>query len=88
MGFGLTFRGVSSAIFRRLRRKAKQNGIAVVRPAGEVVKDGVKIQWKYDPDAQLLEVGCIHAPFWIDAERVNKKLSEEIESVLGRGRAA
>lgn len=88
MGIGLTFHGVTRAIFRRLRRKAKQNGIAVVRPAGEAVKDGVKIQWKYDPETELLEVGCIGAPFWIDSDRVNRKLSQEIESELRRGRAA
>lgn len=88
MGSGLTFRGVTSKIFKRLRRKAKQNGIAVVRPAGEAVKDGVKIQWKYDPEAQLLEVGCVSAPFWMDTERVTRKLSEEIESIVGPGRAA
>lgn len=87
-GFGLTFRGVTSAIFRRLRRKARQNGIAVILPAGEAEKDGVRIQWKYDPETELLEVGCVHAPFWIDAARVNRKLSQEIESELGRDRAA
>lgn len=84
----LIFRGVTSRIFARLRKKAKQNGIAIARPSGEAVKDGVKIHWNYDPDAEMLEVECIHAPFWIDPACVNKKLSEEIELELGSGRAA
>jgi hypothetical protein len=84
----LTFRGVTSAIFARLRKKAKQNGMTVACPTGEAVKDGLKIHWKYDPDTELLEVECIHAPFWIDTACVNKQLSEEIESELGSGRAA
>lgn len=84
----LSFRGITRAIFARLRKKAAQNGICVPGPAGEAVKDGVTIQWKYDPDAQQLEVECVHAPFWIDAARVNRKLSQEIEATVGPGRAA
>ena len=90
MSFGsrLTFRGISCAIFKRLRKKAEQNGIPVCSKSGKAVKDGVTIQWKYDPDSELLEVGCIRTPFWIDAARVNRKLGEEIESALDSHRAA
>ncbi|MDR3723945.1 MAG: hypothetical protein P4K83_05585 [Terracidiphilus sp.] len=84
----LTFRGITRAIFARLRRRATQNGISIVRPMGEAVKDGVKIQWKYDADAELLEVGCVRAPFWIDTACINRRLSQEIESALGPDRAA
>jgi len=84
----LTFRGITRAIFARLRKRATQNGLSVARPVGEVVKDGVKIQWRYDADAELLEVGCVHAPFWIDTARINRRLSQEIESALGSDRAA
>lgn len=84
----LIFGGVTRAIFSRLRKRAKQNGIAVVRPSGEAVKDGVRIHWNYDPDSQVLEVECVHAPFWVDTARVNRKLCDEIELVLGSGRAA
>jgi hypothetical protein len=88
IGSRLSFRGITRAIFARLRKKATQNGISVVRPAGEAVKDGVKIQWKYDPDAELLEVECVKAPFWMDAARVNRQLSQEIQATLGSDRAA
>jgi len=87
-GSRLTFRGITRAIFARLRKKATQNGIPVVRPRGEAVKDGVKIEWKYDPNAELLEVECVSAPFWIDAAHVNRRLSQEIEATLGPRRAA
>jgi hypothetical protein len=85
-GSRLTFRGITCSIFARLRKKATQNGIPIARPAGEAVKDGVRIQWKYDPDAELLEVECIKTPFWIDAARVNRKLSLEIQATLGSER--
>jgi hypothetical protein len=84
----LTFRGITQAIFKRLRKKAARNGIPVSSQAGEAMKDGVTIQWKYDPDAELLEVECVRAPFWIDAARVNRKLGEEIESALNSRQAA
>jgi hypothetical protein len=87
-GCGLTFRGITRAIFKLLRKKAAQNGIPVYSQSGNAMKDGVTIQWKYDPDSELLEVGCIRAPFWIDAARVNRKLYEEIESAVDLRRAA
>lgn len=86
--YRLAFRGITRSIFRRLRKKAAQNGIPVSSPMGEAVKDGITIGWKYDPDAELLEVECVRAPFWIDAARVNRKLSDEIESSLDSHRAA
>jgi uncharacterized protein YwlG (UPF0340 family) len=90
MSFGsrLTFRGITRAIFKHLRKKAVQNGIPVAAQASEVVKHGIVIEWKYDADRELLEVECIHSPFWIDAARVTRKLSEEIESVMDSHRAA
>ncbi|MBT9332655.1 hypothetical protein [Paracidobacterium acidisoli] len=87
-GSRLKFRGITRAIFARLQKKAKRNGIPVPGPAGEAVKDGARIQWKYDPEAELLEVECVRAPFWIDAARVNRKLSQEIEDTAGPGQAA
>jgi hypothetical protein len=82
-GSRLTFRGITCSVFARLRKKATQNGIPIARPAGEAVKDGVRIQWKYDPDSELLEVECVKTPFWIDATRVNRRLSLEIQATLG-----
>lgn len=88
LGSRLKFHGITRAVFARLRKKATQNGIRVTYPAGEALKDGVQIEWKYDACAELLEVGCVHAPFWIDPARVNRKLSQEIEETIGSGRAA
>jgi hypothetical protein len=84
----LTFRGITQVVFKRLRKKAAQNGIPVGSPSGEAMKDGVTIQWKYDPEAELLEVACVHVPFWIDAGRVHKRLADEIESAVSTSRAA
>ncbi len=84
----LTFRGITLAIFKALRKKAAQNGIRIVSHSGEATKDGVKIQWRYDPHAQLLEVGCVQAPFWINAGRIDRRMSEEIEAALESRNAA
>lgn len=82
------FRGITRAIFARLRKKASRIGIHVASPAGEVVKDGVTIQWKYDAKEELLEVECTKAPFWFDSARINRKLRQEIEAALDSNRAA
>jgi hypothetical protein len=76
-----TFHGITRALFTRLRRKASQLGIRVASPKGEAVKDGITIQWNYDPTAQRLEVEC-RAPFWVNAEQVNRNLRHEIEVTL------
>ena len=58
------------------------------RPAGEAVKDGIGIQWKYASGAELLEVEYIKTPFWINAARVNQRLSLEVQVTLGLESAA
>ena len=78
----LTFAGITRAIFGRLRKKAAQNGIPVSSQAGEGVKDGVTIQWRYDPGAEVLQVECVRAPYWINKTRINSRLSEEIRAAL------
>jgi hypothetical protein len=87
-GSRLIFRGITRRLFARLRKKATQNGLQVIQPAGEAVKDGVTIQWKYDPDVEMLEVACVRAPFWFDEGRIARKLSREIESTIKSNRAA
>jgi hypothetical protein len=84
----LTFRGITCVIFACLRKKASQNGIHIVSSAGETVKDGTRIRWNYDAGAELLEVECISAPFWISSAQVNRKLGLEIEATLESNRAA
>ncbi len=79
-----TFRGITRAIFRRLRKKASKRGIQVKQAAGEAVKDGIKIQWNYNAAAELLEVECVSAPFWINSAQVNRRLRQEIEEILDR----
>jgi hypothetical protein len=81
------FHGITRKLFARLRRKASQLGIRVVSPKGEAVKDGVTIQWNYDPTAQELEIEC-RTPFWINAAQVNRNLRHEIEATLRSSRAA
>lgn len=80
----LSFRGITRAVFVRLRRKAAKHGIRVLHPRGEAVRNGVTIHWDYDPAAEVLEVECVRAPFWIAPATINSKLSDEIESELQR----
>lgn len=83
-GSKLSFRGITSRVFARLRRKAARSGITVQHPHGEAVRDGVRIAWEYDAAAEVLEVECVHTPFWIDRATIHGRLSQEIESELGR----
>jgi hypothetical protein len=87
-GSRLSFRGITRAVFARLRKKAVRSGLTVVQPRGEAVRDGVRIQWEYDPAAEVLEIECVHTPFWIDRAAVHRRLSHEIESELEPERAA
>jgi hypothetical protein len=80
----LSFRGISRAIFARLRRKAAQHGLPVRHSRGEAVRDGVVIHWNYDPAAEVLEVECVRTPFWIAPATINNTLVQEIESELQR----
>ena len=80
----LSFRGITRAVFARLRRKAAKHGIPVLHPRGEAARNGVVIQWNYDPTAEVLEVECVRTPFWIAPDTINSKLTEEIESELQR----
>jgi hypothetical protein len=76
-----TFRGITRAIFGRLRRKASRAGIHIASQQGEAVKDGVRIRWDYDPRSELLEVEC-RAPFWINSNRIKENLRNEIEATI------
>src|ERR1700685_1364813 len=81
------FRGITRAIFARLRRKAAKAGLRVGGPRGEAVKDGVKFQWNYDAVSERLEVECI-APFWINSSQINQDLRHEIEAARNSNWAA
>ena len=87
-GSKLSFGGITRAVFARLRRKAAKSGITVVNPRGEAVRDGIRIEWEYDSAAEVLNVECVHAPFWIDRAAIHGRLSHEIESELKLKRAA
>lgn len=87
-GSKLSFRGITRAVFARLRRKAARNGITVLHPRGEAVRDGVRIQWEYDAAEEVLQVECVRAPFWIDRATIHRRLSREIELEVEHERAA
>lgn len=87
-GSGLSFRGITGAVFARLRRKAARSGITVLQPRGDDVRDGVRIQWDYHAEEEVLEVECVRAPFWIDRAAIHSRLSREIESELKPKRVA
>jgi hypothetical protein len=63
-------------------------GLRITGPTGEAVKDGIRIQWNYNPSLEELDVECVSTPFWIDANHVNQNLKNEIEAALRQDRAA
>ena len=82
-----TFRGITRAVFARLRKKASRIGFPVAKPVGSANKDGIRIHWNYDPQAEILEVEC-STLFWINSGRVNEELRREIEATIRSHRAA
>ncbi len=82
-----TFRGITRALFARLRKKASRIGFPVAKRVGSAKKDGIRIHWNYDPQSEVLEVQC-STPFWINAGRVNEELRREIEATIRSHRAA
>ena len=82
-----TFRGITRAIFVRLRKRASKIGFSVAERVGSAKKDGIDIRWNYDPHLEILEVQC-STPFWINAARVNEQLRSEIEATIRAHRAA
>jgi hypothetical protein len=81
------FKGITRALFTRLRRKASTIGFPVAKPVGSAQKDGIRLDWNYDPRLQTLEVQC-STPFWINSARVNEELRREIEATIRTYRAA
>jgi hypothetical protein len=82
-----TFRGITRALFTRLRKKATQFGFPVARPKGSAKSDGIRIDWNYDPRLEILEVQC-STPFWVNSARVTEELRREIEATIRSHRAA
>jgi len=82
-----TFRGITCAVFARLRKKASKIGFPVAKPVGSAKKDGITIDWNYDPQLEILEVQC-STPFWVNSARVNDELRREIEATIRAYRAA
>jgi hypothetical protein len=76
-----TFRGITRAVFARLRKKASRIGFPVAKPVGSAKKDGISLHWNYDPQSEVLEVEC-STPFWINSGRVNEELRREIEATI------
>jgi hypothetical protein len=81
------FRGITRAVFARLRKKASKIGFPVAKPNGSAKKDGIRLHWNYDPRLEILEVQC-STPFWINSGRVNEELRREIEATIRSHRAA
>jgi hypothetical protein len=81
------FRGITRALFARLRKKASTIGFPVAKPVGSAEKDGIRIDWNYDSRLETLEVQC-STLFWINSAHVDEELRREIEATIRSHRAA
>lgn len=57
--------------FTCLLTKARAAGIAITATSGTSSKDGITIEWAFDPAAQTLSIQCTAAPFFIPCETIN-----------------
>ena len=85
------FEGVTSEHFRQFAAKAQGMGMPDLAGAGhrgEATESGVTIRWAFEPQASVLRVQCMDAPFLLPCGLINGKIKEAITAVLGSGGAA
>jgi hypothetical protein len=76
------FAGISPEHFAKLTQKARAAGIEMNSNSGRASKMGIEIEWNYAPDKRELTVTCLHTPFFMSADDVNKKLHALVSESL------
>jgi hypothetical protein len=77
-----SFTNVSSDQFACLVAKANAAGIEISGNAGNASKDGITIQWKFDPGTNTLTIQCTSSPFLVPCGTINSKIHDLVDSCL------
>ncbi len=79
MGVLQRFTNITPERFAILQSKAKDSGLILNSQSGSASEKGFTLNWKFDPDAKVLEIQCTKKPFLIPWSTVNKKIAEWVE---------
>lgn len=79
----LRFPSLTASQFNTLRAAAAAQGITMNGPSGTAGQMGVEVRWNYDDAAQLLELECLKAPFFMSKGDVENRLTQMVRKILG-----
>jgi hypothetical protein len=73
------FSNVTDEQFACLTAKAKAAGIDIAGNNGNATRDGIEINWSYDPVGQTLSIQCTSAPFFVSCGSINSKIHDLVD---------
>ena len=76
------FDNVTQPQFDCLSQKAKAAGIDIVGNTGTACKDGITMEWAFDPAAATLSIQCTSSPIFPPCSVINSKIHSLVESCL------
>lgn len=79
----LIFSPITPEQFGTLIQKANNAGLALQGNAGTASRLGVEVAWEYAPDAHRLTIQCLSAPFFMNTDTVNRKISALVQETVG-----
>ncbi len=79
----LVFTPVTPAQYETLLQKASDAGLALEGNAGTASRFGVEVTWEYLPESSRLTIQCLSAPFFMNADTVNKKICSLVQETVG-----
>ncbi len=79
MGVIQRFPNVTPERFSALKRKALDFGLNLNANKGSTSQRGFTVNWKYDPDAKMLEIQCTNKPFLVPWSAIDQKIAQWVE---------
>lgn len=81
----VTFNGVSSAVFERLRTELQRNGIDIPPgPSGSVTGMGVSGRFAWDEQSGSLKLQVTDKPFLLPCSMLNDQMISAVEAAGGK----
>ena len=68
------FNNITQDQFTLLTEKAQSAGIAIAGNSGTANKMGVEVSWNYSPEARMLTLQCLKAPFFLRVDDINQRI--------------
>lgn len=72
----ITFSGVTDEVWACLKARAKGIGVTLPGDAGSVSKQGITVEYRRDPRAEMLTIAITQLPPWIDCATAAARVRE------------